>query len=117
MAHPVVHFEICLKDGRKGAKFYQDLFGWKMKLDEKFGYNMVEKEEGGIPGGIFQTDGKFPPYATIYVQVDSVGGALDKAVHLGGKVCVEPQAIGDMGFIAMFNDPEGNLIGLWGMGK
>src|SRR3972149_9317977 len=54
MPNPVVHFEICVKDGAKGAAFYSKLFGWEIQHMPEMNYHMVGQQEGqGIGGGIF----------------------------------------------------------------
>ena len=56
MAHPVMHFEVSGKDLDKLNSFYAELFGWKtQKVPGEMPYAMVEKEEGGIGGGIGQS--------------------------------------------------------------
>ena len=114
MAHPVVHFEIAGKDGKKLQEFYGRLFDWKIEVDPALDYGMVDTGgEGGINGGIFQAPGETPPYLTFYVQVDDLQAYLDKAVSLGGSVMVPPTPIPNIGAFAMFHDPEGNLVGLF----
>ena len=49
---------------------------------------------------------------TIYAQVDDLQAYLDKAERLGGKTVLLPMEIPDTVTLAMFTDPEGNLIGL-----
>ena len=114
MGNPVVHFEIAGKDGKKLQEFYGKLFDWKIEVDPAMDYGMVEAgEEGGIGGGIFQTQESVPPYLTIYVAVDDLQAYLDKAESLGGKAVVPPTPIPNFGAFAMFQDPEGNVVGLF----
>ncbi|MEU8663564.1 hypothetical protein AB0C31_43770, partial [Actinoplanes philippinensis] len=41
--------------------------------------------------------------------------SLEQAVALGGTTLVEPAALpGDYGRFAVFADPDGNPVGLWG---
>ena len=119
MGNPVVYFEIGGR-GAEGLKdFYSDLFGWDIN---HFGpasaagsdYWHIQNEEGGIPGGIIQTNEDMPPsYVMFYVQSDDLQATLDKAESLGGKALVPPSDIpGGMGQIAVFMDPDGNVIGL-----
>ena len=63
MGNPVVHFEIAGPDGPALQQFYRDLFGWNVEVaGEEMGfYGVVQANEGGIGGGIFQTDGDMPP--------------------------------------------------------
>ena len=114
MAHPVVHFEIAGKDGKKLQEFYGKLFDWKIEVDPAMNYGMVDTGgEGGINGGIFQAPPEAPAYLTFYIQVDDLQAYLDKAISLGGSVMVPPTPIPNMGAFAMFHDPEGNLVGLF----
>ena len=114
MAHPVVHFEIAGKDGKKLQEFYGKLFDWQINAEEAMGgYGLVEAGEGGIGGGIFQGQEGIAPFVTVYVSVDDLQAYLDKAVSLGGKTIVPPTPIPGVGAFAMFHDPEGNLVGLF----
>ena len=114
MAHPVVHFEIAGKDGKKLQEFYGKLFDWKIEVDPAMNYGMVDTGGGGgINGGIFQAPAEAPPYLTFYIQVDDLQAYLDRAVSLGGTVMVPPTPIPNIGAFAMFHDPEGNLVGLF----
>ena len=47
------------------------------------------------------------------IQVDSIDNTLRNIETLGGKVAIPKESIGDMGFYAQFDDPEGNTIGLF----
>ena len=114
MGNPVVHFEICAKDLAKAREFYGKLFDWELKHEEEMNYTLVEVGEGSIGGGIMQAEeGKFPPYVTFYIQVDDLEASVRKAEELGARIIVPPTPIPNMGRFAMFNDPDGNMIGLW----
>jgi predicted enzyme related to lactoylglutathione lyase len=113
MGKPVVHFEINAKDSKKLGGFYSELFDWKIDNNNPMGYGLVNTGgEGGIGGGIGQSDGNAPPYLSVYVQVDDLQAYLDKAEKLGGKTLVPPTEIPNTVTFAMFQDPEGNMIGL-----
>jgi hypothetical protein len=114
MGRPVIHFEIAGKDGKKLQQFYGQLFDWKIDANNPMNYGAVETGgEGGINGGIFQTQGDVPPYLTFYVQVDDLQAYLDKVTRLGGTTVAPPMPIPGVGAFALFNDPEGNLVGLF----
>lgn len=112
MANPVVHFEVTGKDGAALASFYEQLFGWKSRSIEGMGYHLVEKEEGGIGGGIGSTPDGSDGIATFYVQVDDPQATLDKAEALGGKTVVPVMSIPNMVTLALFADPEGHVVGV-----
>ena len=114
MGNPVVHWEIRGKDAGRLRGFYGTLFDWKISIDEAMNYGVVETGgEGGIGGGVFQTQAEMPSYVTFYVLVDDLQAYLDKAESLGGKTIMPPTPIPNIGAAAMFSDPEGNVIGLF----
>jgi uncharacterized protein len=109
MAQPVVHFEVHSKDGKKAQEFYSKLFGWNVDASNPMGYWMVAAAEGGIGGGITQSDG---PMVTFYVNVPDVAAALKTAESLGAKTVLAPTAVPGGPEIAQFADLDGNVIGL-----
>ncbi len=119
MANPVVHFEIAGPDGPALQQFYRDLFGWNIEAQgEEMGfYGVVQWNEGGIGGGVFQTEEGMPSnYVTVYIQVDDLQATLDKMSSAGGGAAVPPMEIAPgVGSIAMFTDPANNLMGLYSM--
>ena len=109
MAQPVVHFEIHGKDGKKLQAFYASLFDWNVDANNPMSYGMVAAGEGGIGGGV--TESPAAPLVTVYVNVPDLASALQKAESLGGKT-VMPRADLGMVIMALYEDPEGNLMGL-----
>jgi uncharacterized protein len=112
MGHPVVHFEIGGEDGARLASFYRDLFGWETQ-DAGPGYWLFAPQDGGIGGGLMQTRDDMPSYVTVYVATEDLRASLDEAVRLGAKEIVPPTEVPGVGFFAMFEDPGGNLVGLF----
>ena len=91
--------------------FYADLFGWTI-TDAGREYALVVPSEPGIGGGILQVTDGMPTYLTLYVQVERLEEALARALALGATAVVGPRAIPGVGRFAMFQDPEGHLVGL-----
>jgi predicted enzyme related to lactoylglutathione lyase len=113
MGSPIVHFEIIGSDAAQLKEFYTELFDWSIgDLAPDMGnYGLIDGESSGLPGGIGQSDdGK--PRSTVYAQVPDLRAALDHAVALGGKVVMEPTEIPGIVALAMFSDPQGNIVGL-----
>lgn len=111
MGNPVVHFEITGADSAALQQFYGDLFGWKITNMPEMGYGIVEKEEGGIGGGIGAAQSG-PGTVTFYTAVDDVQAYLDKAESLGGKTVMPVTVIPDMVTFALLADPEGHVVGV-----
>ena len=112
MPNPVVHFEVLASGNAADLqKFYADAFDWKIDANNPMNYGMVDNGGEGINGGIGPNP-EGQSYATFYVQVDDLQKTLDKIESLGGKTVTQPMDVPGGPAIAMFNDPEGNLIGL-----
>ena len=114
MSHPVIHFEVTGKDGAALQEYYGDLFDWKMQPVADIGYALVDKVGDGIAGGIGDAQQGDKGYLTFYVQTDDPQATLDKAVELGGQVVQPVMDLPGMVTLALFADPEGNVVGLVG---
>jgi predicted enzyme related to lactoylglutathione lyase len=110
MANPVVHFEVGAADHQRLVEFYGRLFGWGLR-EVSEGYTLIDTRGGrGLNGGIGRS-GTGEPWATFYVEVDDLQAILDRAEGLGGRTVLEVTEMPGMGF-AMFDDPDGLLVGL-----
>jgi predicted enzyme related to lactoylglutathione lyase len=110
MANPVVHWEIGGHDLDALASFYRELFGWEaMGFDAD--YRLVNLDEG-VGGGLMRCGDGVPAYVTIYIAVDDLDATLTKVSDLGGTSLVPPTPIPGVGAFALFQDPEGNTIGI-----
>src|SRR5262249_49604966 len=111
----VIHFEIPVENPEKSIPFYSDLFGWKI---DKWGgpgmdYWLITtgpKQEEGINGGMMKRNPGQPVANTI--QVDSVDEMCRKIEAKGGVICVPKMVIPGVGYLAYFQDPDGNIFGI-----
>lgn len=112
MPNPLVHFEIMARGDRtKSQQFYSELFEWHVDPSDEMNYGMVDTHtEGGFGGGI-SGDGAYSGVA-VYVPVDDLQKFLDIAEKLGGKTVMPPFEVPGVVKMAMFSDPEGNVIGM-----
>ncbi|BCJ39430.1 glyoxalase [Actinoplanes ianthinogenes] len=116
MGRPVAFFEIVSGDARRAKEFYSELFGW-VTAEQGGDYALVDTQagDGAIGGGIGPAQGAGEAGVKIYVGVEDLEKALDRATALGGATLVEPTPLpGDYGRFAVFADPDGNPVGLWG---
>ena len=127
---------LCMKPGHVGwnelvttntgaaTGFYGKLFGWKAAPYIPKGktpspdmppytiFKMAESDEMGL-GGMMQTPQPGMPSMWVpYVVVENVDASLKKAENLGAKVCLPVMAIGEVGRIAVIQDPQGATIGM-----
>jgi predicted enzyme related to lactoylglutathione lyase len=119
MSRPV-HFEIHASDPEKLAKFYADVFGWKIQHMPQFDYWLIDSgsSEHGINGGLLRRRGSPPaPDAPVNAYVcslgiDSVDSYLERALKAGATVALPKMAIPGVGYQAYIKDPDGNILGL-----
>ena len=116
MGQPVVHFELMSKDPAKVSDFYARLFGWKIRNMPEINYRLVDTGgEGGINGGILkpEREGPWPGNMLFYILVDDLDEYRKKIKKAGGKIHVQEQEVPGMGWLSLFTDPEGRMMGLW----
>jgi hypothetical protein len=112
MGNAVVHFEIGGPDDKPLVEFYRELFGWAIQSTPGVNYNMVDTNGGGgVNGGIGKSS-TGEPWSTFYVMADDLQAVLDKAESLGGKTVLPVTEIPGVTTFAMFDDPDGLVIGL-----
>lgn len=113
MIHTFCHIEIPVTDFEKAKAFYPGLFGWKVELIPEMNYATFET--GAPPGGGFQKVDKVERGGPVnYVLVEDIEATLEKAKELGaGEIIHEKTQVGDMGWFAIFSDPDGNRVGIW----
>jgi predicted enzyme related to lactoylglutathione lyase len=113
--------ELITTDTKASAEFYRKLFGWQSAPFVPKG-----APSGGPPYLLFKTDASdmgaggmmqapapgIPTHWLPYVVVDNVDMSLAKAVELGAKACTPVMAIGEVGRVAVIQDPLGATIGL-----
>ena len=117
MANVVVWFDVPTTDFDRAVKFYSDILGAPVRVQEyegqKLGFFPMDGEGSGgdiVPPGLGHTpsaDGT-RIYLNCDGRLDEVLGRVDRA---GGTIVQRPFAIPD-GKIAVISDTEGNVIGL-----
>ena len=111
MPNPIGYFEVIGLDHEALASFFGDLFGWEVNRAGPGGYSFADPGSG-IRGGIGGSPDGRASYQTFYVEVDDVAGMLKRAEELGGTTKMPPTEVGDGIEAALFEDPEGHVIGL-----
>jgi predicted enzyme related to lactoylglutathione lyase len=59
--------------------------------------------------------GEFPAWST-YVATDDADATTEKVTANGGTVIAPPMDVGDLGRMAIFQDPSGAVFGVWQAG-
>jgi predicted enzyme related to lactoylglutathione lyase len=116
MANPFVHVELATTDLAKSKAFYGALFDWKLEdIDVGGGMSYTTIGVGdGTGGGMMKHPMPGNPSGWLaYVLVDDINAATDKAKALGATMVREVMQVMDIGWLSIFIDPTGAMLGLW----
>jgi predicted enzyme related to lactoylglutathione lyase len=109
----VVHVEIPAANVEAAAKFYQDLFGWKIQPIPEMNYTMWEAGDGSGGGFPEVSADNSVGQVLVYIDSDDIETDLNKVEKLGGKVLYRKTEIPGTGWFGMFKDPTGNVLALY----
>jgi len=120
MDNVVVWFEIPVTNIERAARFYSAVLGIKMEvmgIGDSQGA-MFPYEMGVASGALIQSNENRP--STMGSMIYLNGGKdlsvpLSRVLSAGGKVIQEKLEIGENGFMAIFEDTEGNHVALHSM--
>lgn len=119
--NPIIWFEIAVTDIQRARAFYEQVFQISMQELTMPGMEMYafpsDMTQHGASGTILQ-DGQSKPSADgtkIYFYSPDLRTELARVEAAGGKIVMPHTSIGDYGFIALFEDTEGNVVGLHSM--
>lgn len=111
--------DLAAHDAEGATRFYRELFGWTAHLQAANGGQFVRlRNAGATLGSLYQLArgdiaAGVPSHWTAYVRVTSADAAAERAVRLGGRCVVAPFEVHGAARIALIQDPDGALIGLW----
>lgn len=117
-ANPVNWFEIPTTDIGRAKRFYESVFGVELTDSEmgpaKMAFFPMEMGAAGSAGTLIQSEGYTPSHAgsLVYIHVPKIDLALERVGSAGGKTLRPRMSIGAHGFIAHFEDSEGNRVAL-----
>jgi predicted enzyme related to lactoylglutathione lyase len=117
-------FEIPATDLKRAKKFYETIFETElqnMELGNGLKMAMFPVKEGGIGGALCEHKDFYKPShdgLLVYLNADpDLQQVLDRIKEQGGKELVTKTQISeDYGYMAVFEDCEGNRVALHSMG-
>ncbi len=116
--NPVTWFEIPVSDMQRATKFYEAALSVKLAPNQMGPLQMawfpMEKGAAGAAGSLVKGDGYVPSHqgSMVYFTVDAIDATLARIAKAGGKKLFPKTSIGQYGFIAHFEDSEGNRVSL-----
>ena len=117
-ANPVNWFEIPVSDLARAKTFYETILELELAENDmgpnKMAWFPMDMETHGASGALIQGEAYTPSHdgTLIYHNVDSIEPTLELIESAGGKTLVPKMSIGEYGFIAHFEDTEGNRVAL-----
>ena len=114
-------FEIPVKDLDRATKFYEKVFDVKLSREDMGGIKMAmfpfTQNAPGAAGTLVQGESYEPSHtgSVVYFTVEDILETLRKINANGGKTLMPKTAIGQYGFIAQYEDTEGNRLALHSM--
>ena len=109
----VVHVEIPAANVEAAGKFYQELLGWKLQHDPELNYTQWEAGDGTGGGFPAVSDDTPAGRVLVYIHSDDIEIDLKNVEKLGGKVVYPKTEIPHIGWFGLFEDPIGNVLGLY----
>jgi predicted enzyme related to lactoylglutathione lyase len=107
----IAYFEITGRDAALTHDFYRALFDWQIVDDPEALYAEVTPG-GDVTGGIADIPDDVAPSLTMFVEVDDLAAAIDRAERAGGSLLFPPLTTPNGREIAMIVDPIGVNVGL-----
>ena len=121
LTNAVAWFEIPTADFAKSIPFYNQVLGVTLEATE-FGPTHIAVfpyDRPGVGGCLLQEKGSAASAGggtIVYLPVKKIDESIARIAPAGGTVVVPKTPVGpDMGYFTRFHDPEGNLVGLFGM--
>ena len=110
--------DLLAHDGQKAKDFYTALFGWTYDdhpVGPEMVYTMYSHRGQAVCASAEPGPGQenLPPHWSVYVTVDDLEGALERAKAAGGTVVFAPCDVLDVGRMAIIQDPQGAYLRLW----
>ncbi len=110
----VIHFELPADNPERAVRFYTDVFDWKIeKWEEPVDYWLIttgSDDQPGINGALNRRGESMGAVNTI--DVPSIDDFIRKIETGGGKVVLPKIPVSGVGYMAYWQDTEGNTFGM-----
>ena len=116
-------FEIPAANFKRAVAFYEQIMAAKLPIEDSFpGMKMAmfPYQEPGVGGCVIEFEQTRPHADGVRIYLnggDDLAVILDRVEAAGGKVVMPKTLIrDDVGYMGLFSDSEGNIVGLHSMG-
>ncbi|MDX1408896.1 MAG: VOC family protein [Saprospiraceae bacterium] len=117
-ANPVGWFEIPVSDFDRAKAFYENVFECELDVHQmgpaKMAWFPWDQDSMGCTGTLIKTEGYAPSTVgtIVYFTAPDIEAHLARVEASGGRTLVPKMTIGEHGWIAHFEDCEGNRVAL-----
>lgn len=111
-AAPIVHLEFRTFDFARASAFYAKVFAWRTEQNASSTYMKLDAEEGPSAGWV-RAEVSQAPGPLAYIVVEDLATTLAEVESAGGRVLVPKLPFAGGGEIALFADPDGNVVAIW----
>jgi predicted enzyme related to lactoylglutathione lyase len=120
MKHAISWFQIPVTNFERAVKFYSSILSVEFTKTKAMGFEVAlfphHRETGTVGGALYCGNGFVPNIngTTVLLNAgEDLSVALSKIEEAGGKILLPKTPINNgSGFIAQFQDTEGNRVGL-----
>lgn len=120
MKHAITWFEIPVSDIDRATSFYQEIFDFKMQrmdFGDQLKMALFPSDSGSVGGALVEHKGFYTPGVQgglIYLNADpDLNAVLDRLKMKNANIIQDKKLISEThGYMALFEDCEGNRIGL-----
>jgi len=108
----ICYLEIPTSDAPRSIRFYQSVFGWKTR-QRGDGATAFDDAVGEVSGSwVTDRAPSTDPGLLLYIMVDDAAATSEAVIEHGGRI-VRPLGFNSREKIALFADPDGNVLGLY----
>lgn len=110
-----VWVDLSTSDPAAARAFYADVFGWRIDVqdEEQYGGYGMARLGGEDVAGIGPAQPGAPTAWSLYIGTNDVAGLAERIEKAGGHVIAPAFDVGDVGRMAVFEDPAGAFISGW----
>ena len=123
-SNSIVWFEIYVDDMERASKFYESVLDVKLEVipnplgdDTKMKSFPGDMEKYGANGSLVKMEGvkSGGNSSLVYFNSEDCTTEQSRVEKAGGKIFKPKMSIGEYGFISLFFDTEGNMVGFHSM--
>jgi hypothetical protein len=119
--NPVNWFEIPVRDMQRAQAFYERVLQITLTVQDMGTFRMAffpgHPDAFGAAGTLMQSEDYTPSHlgSMVYFAVPDIDATLARVQANGGRVLNPRMSVGEYGFVAHFEDSEGNRVALHSM--